>query len=30
MPGVLLALRHVAGLRSTSGNSLVVGLEEIL
>lgn len=30
MPGVLLALRHVAGLRSTSGNSLVVGLEQIL
>ena len=30
MPGVLLALRHVAELRSMVGNSLVVGLEEVL
>lgn len=30
MPGVLLAIRSIASLRSSTGNSLVVGLEEIL
>lgn len=30
MPGVLLAVRRVADLRETTGNALVVGLEELL